>query len=129
MNINEILEVVFKVVILPLIPLIVVYLKTLIQTKTEELKVKTENELIDKYLDMANDILLRCVTETTQVYVSECKKNNAFTKEAQLEALNRTKSRFEDIATEEIKDVILEVTGDYEAWINASIETLVNQKK
>lgn len=128
-NINIFLETLFKLIIIPIIPLVVVYLKTLIQAKTEELKTKTNNIVIDKYLDMANDILLRCVVETTQVYVNECKKNNSFTKDAQLKAFEMTKSRFEEIATEEIKNIIKEMTGDYEAWINASIETLVNQSK
>ena len=129
MTFEQVLEILFKLIILPIIPLLVVYLKTLIQAKTEELKAKTDNEIIDKYLDIANEILFRCVTETTQVYVNECKKTGSFTKEAQLKALEMTKTRFEEIASEEVKNVIKETTNDYEAWINASIETLVNQGK
>ena len=129
MTFEQVLEILFKLIILPIIPLLVVYLKTLIQAKTEELKAKTDNEIIDKYLDIANEILFRCVTETTQVYVNECKKAGSFTKEAQLKALEMTKARFEEIASEEVKNIIKETTNDYEAWINASIETLVNQKK
>lgn len=129
MTFEQVLEILFKLIILPIIPLLVVYLKTLIQAKTEELKTKTDNEIIDKYLDMANDILLRAVTETTQVYVNECKKTGSFTKEAQAKAFEMTKNRFEEIATEEMKNVIKELVGDYEAWINVSIETLVSQNK
>lgn len=129
MTLEQVLEILFKLIILPIIPLLVVYLKTLIEAKTEELKTKTDNEIIDKYLDMANDILLRAVTETTQVYVNECKKTGSFTKDAQVKALEMTKTRFEEIASEEVKNIIKEITGDYEAWINASIETLVNQSK
>ena len=129
MTFEQVLEILFKLIILPIIPLLMLYLKTLIEAKTEELKTKTDNEIVDKYLDIANDILLRCVLETTQVYVNECKKTGSFTKEAQAKAFEMTKNRFEEIATEEMKNVIKELVGDYEAWINVSIETLVSQNK
>lgn len=127
-NFNDILEILFNLIILPIIPLVLVYLRTFIQAKTDELKAKTNNEIVDKYLDMANEILLRCVTETTQVYVDECKKEGSFTKESQQIAFEMTRTRFEEVASEEIKTVIKEMTNDYEAWISASIETLVNQQ-
>ena len=39
------------------------------------------------------------------------------------------KEKFELIATDEVKNVINEVMGDYDAWIQSAIETLVNQQK
>ena len=128
-NFGDVLEIVFKLIILPIIPLVVLYAKTFIQLKIEELQEKIDNENVDKYLGLANDILQRVVTEVTQTYVDNLKSTNSFDVEAQKKAFMLAKEKFELIATDEVKNVIDEVMGDYDAWIQSSIEALVNQQK
>ena len=128
-NFGNVLEIVFKLIVLPIIPLVVLYAKTLIQMKIEELKKKIDNENVDKYLGLANDILQKVVTEVTQTYVDNLKATNSFDVEAQKKAFVLAKEKFELIATDEVKNVINEVMGDYDAWIQSAIETLVNQQK
>lgn len=128
-NFGNVLEIVFKLIVLPIIPLIVLYAKTFIQLKIEELQEKINNENVDKYLGLANEILQKVVTEVTQTYVDNLKSTNSFDVEAQKKAFMLAKEKFELIATDEVKNVINEVMGDYDAWIQSSIEALVNQQK
>lgn len=128
-NFGDVLEILFKLIVLPIIPLVVLYAKTFIQLKIEELQEKIDNENVDKYLGLANDILQKVVTEVTQTYVDNLKSTNSFDKEAQKKAFMLAKEKFELIATDEVKNVIDEVMGDYDAWIQSAIETLVNQQK
>lgn len=128
-NFGDVLEIVFKLIILPIIPLVVLYAKTFIKMKIEELQEKINNEKVDKYLGLANDILQKVVTEVTQTYVDNLKATNSFDVEAQKKAFMLAKEKFELIATDEVKNVINEVMGDYDAWIQSAIETLVNQQK
>ena len=128
-NFGDVLEILFKLIVLPIIPLVVLYAKTFIQLKIEELQKKIDNENVDKYLGLANDILQKVVTEVTQTYVDNLKSTNSFDKEAQKKAFMSAKEKFELIATDEVKNVINEVMGDYDAWIQSAIETLVNQQK
>ena len=128
-NFGDVLEILFKLIVLPIIPLVVLYAKTFIQLKIEELQEKIDNENVDKYLGLANDILQKVVTEVTQTYVDNLKSTNSFDKEAQKKAFMLAKEKFELIATDEVKNVINEVMGDYDAWIQSAIETLVNQQK
>ena len=128
-NFGDVLEILFKLIVLPIIPLVVLYAKTFIQLKIEELQEKIDNENVDKYLGLANDILQKVVTEVTQTYVDNLKSTNSFDVEAQKKAFMLAKEKFELIATDEVKNVINEVMGDYDAWIQSAIETLVNQQK
>ena len=128
-NFGDVLEILFKLIVLPIIPLVVLYAKTFIQLKIEELQEKIDNENVDKYLGLANEILQKVVTEVTQTYVDNLKSTNSFDKEAQKKAFMLAKEKFELIATDEVKNVIDEVMGDYDAWIQSSIEALVNQQK
>ena len=128
-NFGDVLEILFKLIVLPIIPLVVLYAKTFIQMKIEELQEKINNEKVDKYLGLANDILQKVVTEVTQTYVDNLKSTNSFDKEAQKKAFMLAKEKFELIATDEVKNVIDEVMGDYDAFIQSAIETLVNQQK
>lgn len=128
-NFGDVLEILFKLIVLPIIPLVVLYAKTFIQLKIEELQEKIDNENVDKYLGLANEILQKVVTEVTQTYVDNLKSTNSFDKEAQKKAFMLAKEKFELIATDEVKNVIDEVMGDYDAWIQSAIETLVNQQK
>mgnify|MGYP002519783358 CR=1 FL=1 len=90
-NFGDVLEILFKLIVLPIIPLVVLYAKTFIQLKIEELQEKIDNENVDKYLGLANDILQKVVTEVTQTYVDNLKSTNSFDKEAQKKAFNIVK--------------------------------------
>ena len=130
------MELIIKLIIVPIIPLLAVYLKSLIQIKIAKAKREIEaieNETIskqlDKQLDLAQKTLESCVTETTETYVSELKKLDKFDKNAQIIALNKSKEKFLDIISEATKEALEQVYGDYLKWIDTSIEKILESKK
>lgn len=136
MNWNEVMELIIKLIIVPIIPLLAVYLKSLIQIKIakakreiEAIENETTSKQLDKQLDLAQKILENCVTETTETYVSELKKLDKFDKNAQIIALNKSKEKFLDIISEATKEALEQVYGDYLKWIDTSIEKILESKK
>ena len=129
MELEKILEILFRLVIMPAIPLLVVYIKKLIECKINELQVKSDNELVDKYLQIAEDGILKAVTYVSQTYVESLKKENKFGLNEQKTAFDMAKNTFEDIVTDEVKSFISEAVEDYDKWVLASIESMVKKIK
>lgn len=129
MSLDSIVEILFKGVLIPIIPLIVVYLKELINAKTNEISNKVESETVTKYLEIAKNTLQSCVTETTQIYVDVLKEQGKFDKEAQIIAMELTRETFLSIISESTKEVLEEMFDDYNIWITTSIEEIINNQK
>lgn len=129
MSLDSIVEILFKGILIPIIPLIVVYLKELINAKTNEISNKVESETVTKYLEIAKNTLQSCVTETTQIYVDVLKEQGKFDKEAQIIAMELTRETFLSIISESTKEVLEEMFDDYNIWITTSIEEIINNQK
>ena len=106
-----------------------VFLIKFIRIKSEELKVKTKDDTYDKYLDDISDIIEQVVLAVSQTYVDTLKSKNAFTEEKQVEAFNKAKSQILLLLTEESKNVIKEVYGDLDSWLDTRIEAEVKIQK
>ena len=129
MNWNVVLSELTQIVIIPLISALSLFLIYFISTKTQELKKKVKNEAAYKYMDMLNDTIVNCVIATTQTYVEALKKENAFTEEAQKEALRRTYDNVMKIVTDDMKVCLTTLVGDLEAYILNKIEAEVKLTK
>jgi hypothetical protein len=70
-----------------------------------------------------------CVTATTQTYVSSLKQENAFTKEAQQEAFNKSYTAIMEVLSEDAKEYLTEAYGDLSTYITNLIEAKVNRAK
>lgn len=125
MNWNDTLTMIFQIVLIPLMTAGSLYLISLINTKIKEIQIKTDNDIVDKYLDMLNDTITSCVLTTTQTYVDNLKKQGKFDLAAQKEALNKTYTAVMGILTEEAKEYIVSAVGDLETYIYAKIESTV----
>lgn len=129
MDWTEILQNLFVVVIIPLLGLITKYMVQFFAVKNEELKEKTDNEMFKKYFDMLNKTVTSCVIATNQTYVDALKDKNAFTEEAQKEALQKTYSAIMAILSEDAKDYLSNATGDLQSYIMNLIEAQVKENK
>lgn len=129
MDYNEILEIVIRVIIVPIIPLLALYLKLLIEAKINEIQAKTESQNLLKQLDIAREVLQSCVIDTSETYVKSLKDQNKFGVEAQKLALEQTKSKFLLIINDGTKKALEEAYGDYTKWIDTSIENLIKSSK
>lgn len=121
----EILSQIFQVVIIPLLGAGTLYLVSLINTKKKELEQRIENEKAKEYLDMLEATITDCVIATTQTYVQALKDKNAFTIEAQKEALRRTYTAVMGILTEDAKEYLNKSVADLESYILSKIEANV----
>lgn len=129
MDWTEILQNLFVVVIIPLLGLITKYLVQFFAVKNEEIKATTDNETFRKYFDMLNKTISNCVVATNQTYVDALKDKNAFTAEAQKEALQKTYNAIMAILSEDAKDYLSNATGDLQSYIMNLIEAQVKENK
>ena len=97
--------------------------------KNEEIKATTDNEIFKKYFDMLNKTITNCVIATNQTYVDALKDKNAFTAEAQKEALQKTYNAIMAILSEDAKDYLTNATGDLQGYIMNLIEAQVKENK
>lgn len=125
----EILTLLLEIVIIPLLGALTVYLVTLLKAKTKEITDKIENDKADKYIYMLSDTITKCVIATNQTYVDSLKKDKAFTKEAQQEALKMTADAVLAILSDEAKTYLPTIVGDLNTYILTQIESEVNRLK
>lgn len=105
------------------------YLLTYINKKKQMLQLEMDNELVTKYTDMLEQVVVDCVSATNQTYVEALKKEGAFTAEAQKEAFKMTYDNIMTILNEECLEFLGEITSDVEAFIVNKIEAEVNFAK
>ena len=129
MNWVEILNQVFQLVLVPLLGIITTWFVKWINSKIENQKVATENELYRKYLTMFQDTVERSVTMTNQTYVDALKNKNAFTAEAQKEAFEMTYNAILKQLGTEAQTYLSEAVGDLNDYIKNAIEATVNISK
>jgi len=97
--------------------------------KIAEVKQKTQNELLNKYLDMVNATVENCVIATNQTYVEALKNQNMFDAEAQKEAFKKTFEAVKSLLSEEAIAYLTELSGDADLYLSTLIEAEVNKNK
>ena len=120
---------ILEVCIIPLLGLLTAYIVKYVNAKSAEMQAKVENDKADKYIAMLDDTICACVIATSQTYVEALKKENAFTKEAQLEAFDKTFNAVMKVLSEDAKKYLTEMYGDLTIYITNKIEAEVNISK
>lgn len=105
------------------------FLISFFNSKITEVKQKTQNELLHKYLDMINKTIEDCVIATNQTYVEALKNKDMFDAAAQKEAFNKTFEAVKSLLSQEAITYITELTGDADLYLSTLIEAEVNKNK
>lgn len=129
MDINAYLEIIFRIVIIPLLSVLVRYVVKWINAKAKELKASTDNIYANKYIGMLQESITNAVIAINQTYVNALKDENIFDAEAQKEAFTKVYNYVIESLTEESLTYLQEIIGDLDAYITNSIEATVNQQK
>lgn len=129
MNWMTILTQLFEMVIFPLLGIATVYLVFLIKAKINELKLKEDDDLFNKYLSMLENTITDCVIATTQTYVDSLKKQGSFDADAQKVAFTKTYTNVMKILTEDAKEYLQNALGDLESYVYNKIESEVALNK
>ena len=120
---------ILQVCVIPLLGILTAYLVKFFKSKANEINEKMDNDLLEKYIAMLADTVSSCVIATNQTYVEALKKDNCFTKEAQVEAFNMTYNAVMNVLTDEAKDYLTAIYGDLTTLITNKIEAEVNLQK
>lgn len=120
---------IFRVCIIPLLGVLTTYLINYIKVKMAEIQMKTENDIIDKYLSMLTNTVTECVIATNQTYVETLKKEGKFDLDAQKKAFEMTQEAVMLILTDEAKKYLSAAVGDLNVFISQQIEAAVNVEK
>ena len=129
MNYAEFITNIFQVCIIPLLGVLTTFLVKWLQIKSNELQIKMDNEVANKYMDMLTNTITECVLATNQTYVEALKQQNKFDLEAQKIAFDKTSEAVMAILTEDAKEYLESAVGDLELFIKQKIEAEVNLNK
>ena len=129
MDYKEVLNVNFNIVIVPLLAALTGVAVKWINAKANEIKGKTENTTLKKYIDMLDKTISTTVIAVNQTYVDALKDKDAFTKEAQEEAFNKVFTTVRNSLTEEASTYLNEAIGDVDEYIKNKIEEEVKLNK
>lgn len=108
------------------------YLVDFINEKINEVQVNTdikEHDQLNKYIDDAQKVISNIVLSISQTYVETLKSKGEFTPEAQKEAKEKAITLAEDMISEESKNAIIIVYNDFNKYLDATVESFVNQNK
>ena len=105
------------------------YLVALLRKKTAQLQQELDIKTADKYMNMACDAVAQAVTYTAQTFVDTLKAEGAFTKEKQLEAFEKAKSKTLEILGDTVVAALGQIYGDFDVWLNTKIEQVCREIK
>lgn len=105
------------------------YLVALLRRETAKLQKELDNDTASKYMTMACDAVAQAVTYTAQTFVDTLKAEGAFTKEKQLEAFDKAKSKTLEILGDAVVAALGEIYGDFDVWLNTKIEQVCREIK
>lgn len=129
MNYNELLQQILYLVITGVLPILTLYIVTLLKVKIKDTTKEMENKQLEKYIDSATEAISIAVISTSQVYVDVLKQAGKFDKESQIKAKNMAIENAKAMINEDVQKAIETVYGDYTTYLSNQIEALVRESK
>lgn len=128
----EILQDILYAVITGFGVLLVRELLNFIGEKVDEMQTNKEikdNELLNQYIDMVQQIVYDVVLSVSQVYVDSLKNSKSFNEEAQKHAKEMALTTAKSLISVEARKAISNAYGDIDLYLSALIESAVRQTK
>lgn len=116
----------FQVCLIPMLGALTTFIVIWIKAKSVELQKKTNNDILNKYVQMATDTITNCVIATNQTYVNSLKEQGKFDEAAQKEAFQRTYQAVLLILSDDAKEYLNNAFGDLNKYLQEKIESTVN---
>ena len=127
---------IFEVCIIPLLGILTTFVIAYLKAKKEQIlanieanKTQEEKELAEKYLNMVEDTVTKCVLATNQTYVDSLKAEGKFDTEAQKIAFNKTLDAVLAILSDDAKNYLTHIFGDLNVFLSNLIESQVKINK
>ena len=125
----EIIKDLLYILITAAVPVLTTYVCKFLYAKWTDGKTKIENEKISTTLDHVVLMVLGVVESVNQTFVDELKKNGEFTEESAKEAFNKSKETALKLLSDDAANIIKEVYGDVDVYLDTLIESTVKQLK
>lgn len=129
MEYKELLPIIVKTVLIPLLIALTGFIIKWINAKANQLKEKATDDRYFLYIDILQELVTKTVIMVNQTYVEELKKENAFTKEAQVEAFNKVFETVVESLSEDVYIYLEQIIGDLNEYIKVLIESSVKLQK
>ena len=105
------------------------FLCVFIKNKIGEITLKIENQKVSEYINAATNVVSDAVLTVSQTYVDALKKEGKFSQKAQIEAKEKAVEIATKLITEDGKNAIEKVYGDFAEWLSTTIESNVKANK
>lgn len=105
------------------------YAMALLRRETAKIEQEIDNDTATKYMNMACEAVTQAVTYTAQTFVDTLKSSGGFTKEKQLEAFEKAKSKTLEILGDTTVAALGEIYGDFDTWLETKIEQVCREIK
>lgn len=125
----NILEPILYAVVTTAIPIIATYISKFLVAKKEQINTQVKNEKLNKYLETALDAVNQAVLAVSQTYVDTLKENGKLSVAAQNEAKSRAVEIAASLITNDTQNAIKQLYGDFDKWLDSTIERFVNINK
>ena len=132
MEIKEILNYVLYIIITVILPVVATYIVSLIKSKINESTIVaevTKNEEIDTIIKNALSDVMDAVLYVNQTYTDSLKSSGKFDEEAQKIAFNKAYAKAATLISDGAKQVISDLYGSFDRWLELKIEASVNMAK
>ena len=117
------------VVLTAAVPILTTYLCKFLYEKWNTAKQQISNKKIQDVLNQVFDMVFNCVQTVNQTFTDELKKKGEFTEEAAKEACTKCKTMVLQMLSDDAKQIINQIYGDIDIYLNTLIEATVKQAK
>ena len=111
---------------------LVKYLINLIDMKINDVQANitiADKVLLNQSIDKAQDAIKHVVLAVSQEYVDTLKTQGKFDEQAQTEAKNKAIAKAEKLITDESRNAIITIYGDFDEYLDSMIESYVQSNK
>lgn len=116
---------IFTLVVIAITLFVVVFIKK----KTKKLKETTNDEIASQHIDIFEQIVLDCVLQMKDSYMSELNETNFLDEKAQKEAIDKTYEAVMVNLTDKTKDYLYQITDNLEEYIIEKIQKTIQDNK
>lgn len=125
----EFLKDVLEVCIVPIIGVVAAYVIAFVNKKKDQMVAKSEDENLEKYIELLGALVVDCVKATQQTYVEALKGKDLFDENAQKEAFDMTFKAVKNLLSDKALKYLNEAFADLDEYIKFKIEAEVNKNK
>lgn len=111
------------------VPVCAAFLVQFLRRKSAQIGAEIDSLDMKELLAEVTEAVTTAVTYTSQTYVDALKKGGIFDKEAQLEALRKSKDKTLSLLSVSAKKVLADIYGDLDAYLETKIEAEVRVQK